>query len=267
MAPKTTRRTDVPKKSDLNARLPETHDGLNGARIGVVREPMDPKAEPASEDYKRVRKVIDQAINDLTSLGAVVVDPVTVPELALVDPTYISDNFATERAMDAYLAEHSNAPIKTLQEILLTGKVTPWRARGLMNVVGRAADEHEHLQVLAAKEELRRAILGVMADHELDVLVYATFDHETTAIADDALTNADTEDAYGKGNNRYLSPVIGFPALTVPAGFTSDGLPVGLEIMGRPFTEGMLIQYAYAYEQATHRRRPPATTPALADEP
>ena len=136
-----------------------------------------------------------------------------------------------------------------------------------MNVVGRAADENEHLQVLQAKEELRRSILTVMADHELDVLVYATFDHETSPIAPDATTNADTEDAYGIGNNRYLSPVIGFPALTVPAGFTSAGLPVGLELMGRPFTEGMLIQYAYAYEQGTHRRRPPETTPALPGEP
>ena len=242
-------------------------DGLNGARIGVVREPMDPKADPASEDYKRVRTVIDRAIGDLRSLGADVVDPLTVPQLALADPTYVSDNFATEHAMDEYLADHSNAPVKTLQEILLIGKVTPWRARGLMNVVGRAADEHEHFQVLQAKEELRRSILMVMADHDLDVLVYATFDHETSLIAPDATTNTNTEDAYGIGNNRYLSPVIGFPALTVPAGCTSAGLPVGLELMGRPFTEGLLIQYAYAYEQGTHRRRPPATTPALAGEP
>ena len=111
--------------------IPDTYtaflreDGLNGARIGVVREPMDPKADPSSEDYKRVREVIDQAIDDLTSLDAAVVDPVTVPKLTLADPTYVSDNFLTERAMDEYLAEHSNAPIKTLQEILLTGKVTP----------------------------------------------------------------------------------------------------------------------------------------------
>ena len=43
----------------------------------------------------------------------------------------------------------------------------------------------------------------------------------------------------------------GFPALTVPAGFTTDALPVGLEFLGRPFTEAMLLNFAYAYEQAT----------------
>ena len=104
-----------------------------------------------------------------------------------------------------------------------------------------------------------------MADNMLDALVYATFDHQATVIAPDALTSADTEDGYALGNNRYLSPVIGLPALTVPAGFTTDGLPVGLEFLGRSFTEAMLLRFAYAYEQGTHRREPPATTPALRD--
>ena len=242
-------------------------DGLRGARIGVIREPMGPKADPGSEDYKRVRTVIDRAISDLTSLGAVVVDPVTVPDVDLVNPTLLNDNFEAEGATDAYLAEHSNAPVTTLKEILLTGKVTPSRASALMNVLGRSDDRQGYAEVLLAKQELRQSVLTVMAEHELDALVYATFDHETRVIPPDVLTNPKPEDDYGLGNNRRLSPVTGFPALTVPAGFTSAGLPVGLELMGRPFTEGLLIQYAYAYEQGTLRRRPPATTPALAGEP
>ena len=52
----------------------------------------------------------------------------------------------------------------------------------------------------------------------------------------------------GLGSNRALSPMTGFPALTVPAGFTTDVLPVGLEFLGRPFTEAMLLNFAYAYE-------------------
>jgi Asp-tRNA(Asn)/Glu-tRNA(Gln) amidotransferase A subunit family amidase len=132
-----------------------------------------------------------------------------------------------------------------------------------MGVVGKSTDDAEYLPILKAREQLRRSVLTVMADHDLDALVYATFDHQTAVMAPDALTNADTEDEYAKGNNRYLSPVIGFPALTVPAGFTTDGLPVGLEFLGRPFAEATLLQLGYAYEQGTHRRHPPETTPAL----
>ena len=73
-------------------------------------------------------------------------------------------------------------------------------------------------------------------------------------------------DTAGPGNNRRLSPVLGFPAMTVPAGFTAEGLPVGLEFMGRAFAEPTLFRLAYAYEQGTHHRKPPQTTPALRGE-
>ena len=237
-------------------------NGLRGARIGVIREPMDPNTDPESDDYRQVRAVIEQAFADLASLGAVVVDPVAVPHLDTVQHTYVGNNFETEQATNAYLAEHDDAPVKTLQDILLSGVVTPWRAKGLIGVVGKSTDDAEYLPILKAREQLRRSVLTVMADNDLDALVYATFDHQTAVIAPDALTNADTEDEYAKGNNRYLSPVIGFPALTVPAGFTADGLPVGLEFLGRPFAEATLLQLGYAYEQGTHRRHPPETTPA-----
>ena len=50
----------------------------------------------------------------------------------------------------------------------------------------------------------------------------------------------------------------------MPAGFTPDGLPVGVELLGRPWSEGLLLKLGYAYEQATHHRRPPDSTPLLA---
>ena len=238
-------------------------DGLRGARIGVIREPMDAKTDPGSDDYRQVRRLVDRAVADLRRLGAAVLDPVEIPGLDQAQATYVRNNFETEEAMDAYLADLPGAPAGSLREILLAGRVTPWRARGLMGVVGRSTSERDYLPVLQAREKMRRTVLSVMADHDLDALAHATFDHQATVIAPDVLTNADTEDAYARGNNRYLSPVTGFPALTVPAGLTGDGLPIGLELLARPFAEAVLLRLGYAYEQGTGRREPPATTPPL----
>jgi Asp-tRNA(Asn)/Glu-tRNA(Gln) amidotransferase A subunit family amidase len=94
-------------------------------------------------------------------------------------------------------------------------------------------------------------------------LIYATYDAPPAVIPADALTNARAVDGYGRGDNRGLSPSLGWPALTVPMGFSPEGLPAGLEFLGRPWSEGKLLGFAYAYEQATHHRRPPTTVPAL----
>lgn len=238
-------------------------DGLRGARIGVIREAMDPKTDPDADDYQQVRALVDRALADMRTLGAAIVDPVTVAGLEAAQRTYTANNFETERAMNDYLAEHENAPVRTVRDILVSGVVTPWRARGLINVVGRSTSDRGYLTILRTRERLRRSVLTAMAEHELDALVYATFDHQTTVIAPDALTNANTQDAYARGNNRFLSPATGFPALTLPAGLTADGLPIGLEMLGRPFTEATLFELGHAYEQGTKRREPPPTTPAL----
>jgi amidase len=65
------------------------------------------------------------------------------------------------------------------------------------------------------------------------------------------------------GTNRLLAPVLGFPALVMQGGFSSDGLPLGFEFLGMPFAEGTLFKAAYDFEQSAKIRRPPAVTPAL----
>ena len=243
-------------------------DGLKGARLGIIREPQDPAADPTSDDYKKVKAVIDKAIADMKRLGAEIVDPLTIPNLKeRVKRIYDDNIYETEEATDKYLADHPNAPVKTLREILLTGKVVPWRARTLFDNVGHSTAEIGYLRVLAAKEETRQLVLKIMADNRLDALIYASYDHQPTLILDDVLQNPNTKDESGKGRNQYLAPPLGFPALTVPAGLTSDGFPVGIEFMGRAFSETTLLKLGYAYEQGTHNRRPPASTPALPGEP
>ncbi|MFN8060455.1 MAG: amidase family protein [Vicinamibacterales bacterium] len=243
-------------------------DDLRGARIGVIRQPMDAKTDVSSDDYKKVRAVIDRAIARMAELGAHLVDPVLVPGVVdRLSRAYDENVFETEAATNAYLAEHANAPVRTFHDILLSGRVAPARARTLMPSVGKSVGDLGYLRVVLEADRLRQDVLGIMAEHRLDAIVYATFDHQGTVIAPDVLTRTSVDDFAGFGNNRRLSPVLGFPALTVPAGFTSDDLPVGLELMARPFEESRLIHLAFAFEQATHHRKPPATVPALPAAP
>jgi Asp-tRNA(Asn)/Glu-tRNA(Gln) amidotransferase A subunit family amidase len=238
-------------------------DGLRGARIGVIRQPMDARTDVVSDEYRRVRVVTDKAISDLKAQGAEIIDPVTIPAIIeLVNKAYDGNVFETEEAINAYLADRPHAPVRSLRDILLSGKVAPARARTLISNVGRSRDDPGYAEVQRLAERTRQTILTLMADHRLDALVYATFDQPPGRIAHDVMTSTVVE-MTGIGNNRRLSPVIGFPAITVPAGFTSDGLPVGLEIMARQYAEPMLFRFAYAYEQATRHRKPPATVPAV----
>src|SRR5881409_2791696 len=93
-------------------------DGLRGARLGVIREPFDPKTDTASDDYKKVKVVVDKALADMNRLGAEVIDPVTIPDLKdRLKKTFDDNLFETEQAINGYLAKHPNAPAKTLREI------------------------------------------------------------------------------------------------------------------------------------------------------
>jgi len=99
---------------------------------------------------------------------------------------------------------------------------------------------------------VREAVLKAMTDNRVDTLVYPTLTSKPSMIG-----QAQT------GYNCRLSPSSGLPAIVVPGGFTPDGIPVGVEFLGRPWSEPQLISFAYAYEQSTRHRRPPVSTPPL----
>jgi Asp-tRNA(Asn)/Glu-tRNA(Gln) amidotransferase A subunit family amidase len=84
---------------------------------------------------------------------------------------------------------------------------------------------------------------------KLDALIYPTWSNPPRKVGDLKSPAGD--------NSQILSPQTGFPAITVPMGFTYGSLPAGLTILGRAFSEPMLIRFAYAYEQATRHRHPP----------
>ena len=176
-------------------------DALDGARLGVIRSPMDSSTDPDSEDYARVRAVVDRAVADLEGQGAEIVDPVEIEGLAeLLGET--GSNHETEASVNAYLAELSNPPVRSLAEIAVSDELTARRRYDHVSALNLSTADPEFREAEAAREELRIRVLGVMADHDLDALVYSTFDHAPALIPADVLTNPDAPDEYGKGSNR-----------------------------------------------------------------
>ena len=230
-------------------------DGLRGARIGVLTNYFGTAAEDPE-----VAGVVRAALGDMRAQGATVVE-VTIPTWQALFPDPLDRAFVLINEfkfdLNAYLAARPNAPVHSLEEVLASGKfsghetVEP-RLRGSQAV--ETLDTKEYWEHLARRTTIKEAALQVMADHNLDALAYPTASQKAVLLGE-----AQDVEAF----NCYLSATSGLPAMTVPGGFTADGFPVGVELLGRAWGEGQLIKLAYAYEQSTHHRRPPASTPAL----
>ncbi len=152
-----------------------------------------------------------------------------------------------------YLATNGNPPVHSLEEMVRGGLVHS-SLEAVLNVrlASKGRDSHEYKIALAKRTAIQQTILKLMEDQKLDALIYPTMRRKPARIGDPQA-----------GSTCQLSASTGFPAISMPAGFTADGLPVGVELLGRAFDDAKLVSYAYAYEQATHLRRAPARTPAL----
>jgi len=243
--------------------IPETYpsflvpNGLKGMRIGVIRAPTDASTDTTTPDYKETQATITSAVVDLRSRGAEVIDPIEIPNLKdLVTRAGGGETYEPEAAINGFLAHHPNAPVRSFRELAESPVVNARRREAFQKGVGHTTRELGFLDEALARDELRTAVLRAMADNRIDVLFHATYDHAPSMVPKST-----------PGTNRRLAASLSFPAISVPGGFFADGLPIGLEFLGRPFAEGVLIKAAYDYEQATRHRRPPATVPALPGEP
>jgi amidase len=211
--------------------------------------------------------VVRVAINEMKPQGAEVVE-VMIPGLKelLLDRLdgflVLSQDFKFD--LNAYLAARPGAPVRSLDEVLASGKTHPVVESVLRTSQGfESRDTKEYLEHVVKRNTLRGAILKAMADNRVDALAYPTIRRKANLIGEVQLGTMGVSIGGQMGTNCYLSSNSGLPAIVVPGGFTPDGLPVGVELLGRAWSEPQLIKFAYAYEQATHHRRPPASTPAL----
>ena len=222
-------------------------DALTGARLGIVRSLFS-----TATDEQEVSTVVQKAIDALKNAGAEVVD-VVVPGLEdlLRDSSMINADFKFDLA--EYLQQAPDAPVKSLAEILDRGLYhvsleSGFRTRNAME--SRDTDQSRRARI--KRTALRQALEAVLDEHRVAALVYPTLRRKPARLGD------------GQGqSNCQLSAVSGLPALGVPAGFTDDGLPLGMDLLGRPFDEAQLLSLGLSVEQTLKLRRPPFSTPAL----
>ncbi|OJW70186.1 MULTISPECIES: amidase [unclassified Spirosoma] len=228
-------------------------NGLKGARIGVFRQLCTTKnSDP------QVYALFNKALDELRAAGATIIDSVRVPELDTINKQF--DTIPQlRRDFNVYLANLGpNAPHKSLTSIIKSRQFHPSIEKTLLDSDKDTLAPEAHKgweKNLALRERLRKLLLRAMDSTGVDALVYPSFSYPPRLLGD-LNTPSGT-------NNNALSPPTGFPAFSVPMGFTYTDLPAGLQFFGRPFSESTLIRLCYAYEQATHHRHPPDSTPVL----
>jgi amidase len=232
--------------------------GLAGARLGVLHEAYDtPTLDP------EVDRMFHSALEEVRGLGATIVDPASPGGGDGFDEIRRSQTGTCNQFkydLNAYLKELGDrAPMHSLDEIVKSRRFHPSIQVRLESAL--AADDVPGQSPGcrsrdAFRERLRTAVSNMMDEKKLDALVYPTWSNPPRLIGDLNTAAGD--------NNQLFSPSTGFPAVTVPMGATRGGtLPAGLQFFGGAWSEAALIKLAYAYEQATHHRRPPVSTPPL----
>jgi Asp-tRNA(Asn)/Glu-tRNA(Gln) amidotransferase A subunit family amidase len=234
--------------------LPSFRDALDsaslrGVRLGILAGLFGDTPEDAA-----VAGLVRSAIARMAELGA---DTVTVEipdyQSLISGSSVIAHEFKWD-LLD-YLASVPDAPVSSLEEMLERGL----NHAALVPILDRSTapasrDTEAYRDALAKRGPLRDAVVAAMDARGVDALVYPTIRTVPNQIGEPQ-----------RGSNCQLSATSGLPAISFPAGW-SGGLPVGVELLARPFADARLVGIAYAFEQADGQRRAPAVTPPLAGD-
>lgn len=235
---------------------------LRGKRIGVLRALVD-----TAEADPQVTALFEQALINLRKAGAEIVDPFSIANLdAHIEADYFCARFRYD--MREYLGTlGADAPIRDVMEVRQTGQYSPYIEDGLAYFGSNPADRHPRdldppcpdYEEHEGRQAFLADTLASMDAAKVDAMVYPSWTNPPAHL--------DTaEEEYKGDNSQLIAPATGMPAVSVPMGFTYGGLPAGLQVLGRPYSEGLLFGLAFAYEQATMHRRAPAAFAELEHE-
>ncbi|MEX2529534.1 MAG: amidase [Gemmatimonadota bacterium] len=231
---------------------------LEGRRLGVLGAFADPE-----EADSEVLALFEAALFDLEEAGATLVRDFEIPGMRdLLGAVPYCRRFRYD--MFVYLQTLEDAPLRDVMEVLETGEFGPDAESGLRFFGDGPLDVHPSewdppcpdFFESPERQALLEAVVEAMDEAEVDAFVFPTWSHPPAP-----LDRANEE--YRGDNSQGLVPTAGLPAITVPMGYTRETLPAGLQLAGRPWSDGPLLGLAYAYERATRHHRPPTAFPPL----
>lgn len=234
-----------------NRELPRFREALGSTDLSSLRLGRLGSLMESADSATRER--IDEALAWFEAQGAEIVEVEIANASELISRSgLIGHEFRID--LNQYLARFLSAEVITLSDIV-DGGLYHEAVRGpLGRSRASVANPDAYAEAVAARAELRAAIESMLAEQDLDAIVYPP-------VADQPVRIGESQ----PGNNCSLSANSGLPALSMPVGFSSAGLPVGMELLGSLLSDVRLLAIGHAWEQANSPRRVPAVTPPLED--
>jgi Asp-tRNA(Asn)/Glu-tRNA(Gln) amidotransferase A subunit family amidase len=243
-------------KSYLEALVP---DALQGRRIGVLRSAFGADEDP---DSGPVNQVMAAALDELKAGGATLVD-VWIDDLAGWIARTSLYTIKSKHDINTWLASKPNPPAHTVAEIMESGRYH--KKLDLLEALAAGPDDPLHdlnyFTAYTAREAFMQTVVNLLEANNLAALVYPTCQvvpptHEETDSGRWNTLNFPT--------NTVISSQTWMPAMTVPAGLTDAGLPVGMEILARPYDEPTMFTIGYGFERVIGHRTHPDSAPVSA---
>jgi Asp-tRNA(Asn)/Glu-tRNA(Gln) amidotransferase A subunit family amidase len=243
-------------------------DALKGARLGVLRQVFGPAVTDP-----RIIAHFEKTLAELKAAGAEIVDPFMVPGLeSMPRPRAAATGARFKDDLTRWFAKHPGVPFASVQAIADSKLVHPVH-QALFDEAAAAKPPEEDavtIEDLANERRYQQVFPAAMDAARIDALIFPVW-AQLPAVNGDRNTQITDEPKPGSAAAptalasalTFVASGLQWPAISVPSGYLGQGLPQGLQIVGRPWDEARIIGYAFAYEQATHHRRPPATTPPL----
>ncbi len=238
--------------------------GLNGVRLGVIRQMFD----TAMADFE-ILDLMDTAISDLQAAGAIIIDPFEIPNFETLRKAskfcsrfrYDLNNYLDTLRPSPDSGKGKALKIRTFQDII-DKKLFSTHSKGLMAWAASVTVDPQNqkppctdVQGDPRRQQFLDAVITAMDKDRIDAIIYPSWSNPPRRTDDNSSPHGN--------NSSTIAPHTGQPAITVPMGYTRGSLPAGLQFLARPFDDARLFEFAYAYEQLTQHRKPPALFPAL----